>query len=220
MKNITLLCLTLLWAPLPSAAQDISANVGLSSDYVFRGISQTNEDPAIQGGFDFAFGTFYIGTWASNIDFGGPGSSEIDIYLGFSHESGGVTWDVGVLRYIYPSQSELDYNEVYVGFSTRGLGFKAYYSDDFAGIGDAGTYLEGSYEVPLTEKSSFFVGVGYSTFGGDVLLDYYDYKAGISFQLPHGLGLGLTYTDTDLPSDDPLASLADGRLVLSLSKEM
>ena len=47
-----------------------SGNVAMTSDYTWRGVSQSNEDPAIQGGFDYANGLFYAGTWASNVDFG------------------------------------------------------------------------------------------------------------------------------------------------------
>jgi hypothetical protein len=59
----------------------VSANVGYTTDYVFRGISQSNEDAAVQGGVDFACGRFYIGTWGSSIAFGN--GTEIDVYGGY-----------------------------------------------------------------------------------------------------------------------------------------
>ena len=68
-----------------AAAEDeftISGNVTLATDYVFRGQSQTDEEAAIQGGFDMEFGGFYLGTWASNVDFGTDAQAEIDYYGG------------------------------------------------------------------------------------------------------------------------------------------
>ena len=77
-----------------------SGNVAITSDYVWRGISQTDEDPAIQGGFDYANGMFYAGTWASNVDFGDDSDTniEVDFYGGLAGAlESGVTWDVGVI---------------------------------------------------------------------------------------------------------------------------
>ncbi len=77
-------------------------------EYVFRGISQTDEGPAIQGGFDATCGIFYAGVWASNLDFGGDGAGndianiEIDFYAGIKPKTGRITWDLGVIYYAYP----------------------------------------------------------------------------------------------------------------------
>ena len=78
--KILLLLLVLVCAT-PTLAADISGNVTLASTYDFRGMTQTNQEPAIQGGFDVVTDSgFYIGTWASNIAF--DGSVEIDLYAG------------------------------------------------------------------------------------------------------------------------------------------
>ncbi|MDE0488188.1 MAG: TorF family putative porin, partial [Gammaproteobacteria bacterium] len=78
----------------------ISANLAVTTDYVFRGYTQTGEDPAVQGGLDWADSSgWYVGTWASNIDFG-PGddaSIEVDIYAGYGWEANDVSYDVGLL---------------------------------------------------------------------------------------------------------------------------
>ena len=66
------------------AESPISANVALTSNYIFRGQTQNNEDPALQGGFDFEHGSgFYAGVWGSNVDFGGDESTELDFYGGW-----------------------------------------------------------------------------------------------------------------------------------------
>ena len=91
------------------AASPLSFNLGAISDYRYRGISQTRLKPALQGGVDYAApGGFYVGAWASNIqwikDAGGDANVEVDVYGGYKAEMApGLTLDVGVLQYVYPS---------------------------------------------------------------------------------------------------------------------
>jgi uncharacterized protein (TIGR02001 family) len=93
--------------PAPADAQ-LAFNVGAVTDYRYRGISQSRLKPAIQGGADYALGSFYVGAWASTIkwikDFGGDAGVEIDVYGGYKGEiAKGLGYDVGLLTYIYPS---------------------------------------------------------------------------------------------------------------------
>jgi uncharacterized protein (TIGR02001 family) len=98
-------------APAPAEASPLSFNIGLTSDYRYRGISQSRLKPAIQGGVDYAFSSgFYVGVWASSIkwikDAGGDASAEIDVYGGYKGEiAKDFTYDVGVLTYQYPSNN-------------------------------------------------------------------------------------------------------------------
>jgi uncharacterized protein (TIGR02001 family) len=143
-------------APAPRLCT-LSANVGLTSDYIFRGFSQTAEGPAIQGGFDATCGIFYIGVWASSLDFaGGQGgtfsfdtffdaSLEIDSYVGIKPKTGPITWDLGVIYYAYPNALDLNlgfgrrtlnYVELKIGASAEiwkggTLGVTAFYSPDY-----------------------------------------------------------------------------------------
>jgi uncharacterized protein (TIGR02001 family) len=204
-----------------------SANVGLYSQYVFRGISQTNEDPAIQGGFDYEHASgFYIGTWASNISWltDSPGvtgysssSMEIDVYGGYRFnvtEDIGV--DVGLLQYIYPGDNDksvapdADTLEGYVGVSWKWLSAKYSYSfGDTFGVNDAsGTwYLDLSASFPLTEKLSLDLHYGKQEFSGsnggvsnDSQASYDDWKIGLSYSLPQDFTVGAYYTDTSMNS--------------------
>ena len=113
-KTILALAATLAITALPSVshaedASPLSFNVSLTSDYRYRGISQTRLKPAIQGGVDYALPAgFYVGAWASNIkwikDFGGDAGIEIDIYGGYKREIvKDLSLDVGFLTYQYPS---------------------------------------------------------------------------------------------------------------------
>jgi uncharacterized protein (TIGR02001 family) len=113
-KSLLAIAATLTLTALPSISYaQFSANIGLVSDYRYRGISQTRLKPAIQGGLDYGFaGGFYVGVWATNIkwikDFGSDGDVEIDLYGGWKGEiAKDLTLDVGVLTYQYPS-NELD----------------------------------------------------------------------------------------------------------------
>jgi uncharacterized protein (TIGR02001 family) len=98
-----------LCAVLPEFAQaEVSFNVGATTDYRYRGISQTRLRPAVQGGVDYTQGGFYLGAWASTIkwikDFGGDADLEIDLYGGYKGELiKDVNYDVGLLTYQYPS---------------------------------------------------------------------------------------------------------------------
>ena len=106
-----------------------SANVGIYSDYIFRGYTQTQNNPALQGGMDVEHSSgFYAGTWASNVEWTTAGgtmnenSLEVDVYGGYALELAGVGVDVGVLQYLYPgdqSDTVADANatELYVAIS-------------------------------------------------------------------------------------------------------
>ncbi|HXF65323.1 MAG TPA: TorF family putative porin [Burkholderiales bacterium] len=96
----------------PASPHTLTGNVGLFSQYIFRGLTQTNKEPALQGGFDYSHASgFYAGTWASNISWlrdGGAynagGSLEWDFYGGYKGSIGKteVTYDIGLLYYWYP----------------------------------------------------------------------------------------------------------------------
>lgn len=101
-------------APAEKPRCTFSGNVGLASQYVFRGFSQTGEHAAIQGGVDATCGRFYAGFWGSNLDFGGRidpitgqakdvSDIEIDWYAGIKHDFGRFETDLGVIYYSYPA---------------------------------------------------------------------------------------------------------------------
>ena len=92
----------------------VSANVAMTSNYVWRGMTQTTDNMAIQGGFDLDYKGTYIGTWASNVDF--AEGVELDIYAGYAGEFSGVSYDVGFIQYAYPNAVDANnFGEVYAG---------------------------------------------------------------------------------------------------------
>lgn len=91
----------------------ISANMAMTSNYVWRGMSQTGNSPAIQGGVDVDFKGIYAGVWASSFE-GADASAEFDVYLGYANEIAGFSYDVGYNQYTYPNDTDnLNFGEAY-----------------------------------------------------------------------------------------------------------
>lgn len=104
-------------------ADSLSANVSVANNYIWRGLTQTSNEPAVSGGIDYASDSgFYAGTWASNVQYGADDnfSYEHDLYFGFSGESGDVSYDFGYLYYNYDEAAGFDFGEVYgtVGYGS------------------------------------------------------------------------------------------------------
>jgi len=194
----------------PAAQAEISANVAIQSDYVWRGVSQNAEDPSIQGGFDYAHDSgFYVGVWGASVDFGGAESTEGDIYIGYSTEfQSGFGIDVGAIEYTYHGQdgaSDSNFTEYYAGVSYAGFGLTYYAGDEF----DDNIELSYGYD---------FEGPGLSiaaTYGDYDSYNYYQVGLSGSFGGESDIGWDVSYWDTDV-DDDPST---DGRVVLTISKE-
>lgn len=192
-----------------TAMAELSGNVALTSNYVFRGISQNDNSLAIQGGFDYAHDSgFYAGVWASNVDdeFFAESSIELDTYLGWAGDVGPVSVDVGYLRYNYPDNNpdiggyDPETDEYHLGiskdFGAASIGVTVYYSPDFFDLGD-GMYYDVGVDVPV---GSFTLSAHYGMTEIDEKTgisdaDYDDYKLGISTEYA-GFGFELSYTDT------------------------
>lgn len=215
-------------------AQETSftGNVALTSDYVFRGISQTGGNPAVQGGADYTHGPFYVGTWASNIDFEelGAGSGiELDVYGGVRHDVGPIALDAGVIGYFYPGvrdiqagggvEGELDYFEGYLkatAFPTDAwsVGASVYYSPEFSGETGSAYYVEANTAYAVTDAISFSGAVGLQSiddvsgvFPGSFSDEYVTWNAGATYTT-HGFGIDLRYIGTDIDASDDLISQA------------
>lgn len=205
----------------------VSSTWTATNDYDFRGISQSAGDPAIQASIDYAADAgWYVGAWASNIDFGVPSDSELDnpdfefdLYAGFTKTlDSGLSYDVGGIYYTYPQETDFDYLEVYggLGYTAKsGLSVKGkfFYSPDFGGKSTDGNtsaeYLSGDLSVPLPAGFSFLAHAGYS-FGDywDKLKDagagdkYFDWAAGVGYTAGN-FNLALKWIDgSDLKESD------------------
>ena len=139
------------------ATAGLSANAAATSNYVWRGTTQTGNGAAVSGGVDYEapFG-IYAGTWASNttlVGSKGSVSQELDLYAGWAHEFGPVGFDVGVIRYGYPQAEDIDWIEGYVGASFRAgpvdLSAQINVSNDVFGTDENGLYVEFSAETDI-----------------------------------------------------------------------
>jgi len=97
---------------------EISANVALTSNYVWRGMTQSQDSPAIQGGFDLGYEGIYAGVWGSNVNYGSNVSLEADFYAGYANEIAGFGYDLGYIQYVYPNDSDAsNFGEAYLALS-------------------------------------------------------------------------------------------------------
>jgi uncharacterized protein (TIGR02001 family) len=195
----------------------LTANVGLFSNYIFRGISQTSGKPALQGGIDYAHASgFYAGTWASNVswleDFGvyTRSSLEWDFYGGYKANFGDSDFffDVGTLYYYYPgSKNPGAYSantwEIYGALGWKWASAKFSYNlDDYFGARPNGEKTDGTWYLDLS--ATYPIGdTGFALIGHYGILDvkndgsgnseasYEDWKLGASYTVPDGMLKGL-----------------------------
>lgn len=204
-------------AAAPAPEHTFTYNVGLFSQYIFRGLTQTNEDAAVQGGVDYAHSSgFYAGAWASNIswlkDAGAYTSSslELDLYGGYANSIGdtGIGYNVGLLQYIYPGDElpgvkKAETTEVYGSLSYKWLAAKlsVVASDGAFGFrnADGSWYAEVNGNFPILETGiTANLHVGRQEFSGQGtnVFDYTDWKIGATKSWANGVNLGAYYTDT------------------------
>jgi len=204
-----------------ASAGDIEANVSLATDYVFRGFSQTNEDPAISGGFDYGFeGGFYLGIWGSNVNFGDNTSTEIDLYGGYAFDvSESVSLDFGYIYFVYPGETDsLNYSEFVASVSFSDFSFGVVYSPDYFGSDSDAFVLNADYSFSLGGNWGLDLHAGYTTTDEvsvvtDGIDDYVDYSVALTTS-GAGVDFALTFFGTDVDDVDA----ADDRLVFSISK--
>jgi uncharacterized protein (TIGR02001 family) len=229
----TLLVTAFAAAALPSAANaELTGNMGIFSDYRFRGISQTFLKPAFQGGIDYSHSSgFYVGNWNSNVSglVYTDGSLEMDFYGGYKFGAGPVGLDVGVLQYYYPGAKnagvKYDTTEVYIGASWKW--FTAKYSlttSDYFGLAnsDGSGYLDLGFSYEIAPKLTLVAHYGDQAVENSPTSDYSDTKLGITYDL-NGWVLGLAYYDTDLVVNQMNAAgktedVGDSGVVFSVSK--
>jgi uncharacterized protein (TIGR02001 family) len=139
-------------------SHSITVNGGLTSDYVFRGVSQSDEGPSVFAGLDIAYGMFYAGVWGASVDdFVSFGNVELDVYAGIKKSYNGVDFDFGVIYYAYPQDGypvEVDYVELKASASAKvwrdiALTGTVFYSPDYTLEAGATWTFEGKAAVPL-----------------------------------------------------------------------
>jgi uncharacterized protein (TIGR02001 family) len=206
------------------------------SDYRFRGISQTNQDPALQLGFNYNFDVgIYAGLWGSNVDFvdGDGANYELDYIVGYNTNLNELfNLDVSATRYNYPrqrSRPRYSYNEL-VGKLTFNKMFYGLvgFSNDVLNGGENGTYIQLGANVPVAEVYTLSAWIGHydygNTFAGNTecaarnlsCKSIVDYSLGVTRAFGP-VNASLSYVDTNGNIEPYYGSNNDGRFVFSLS---
>lgn len=194
MKNLARLIAfssTLAFSSIPAFAVDgLSANIGATNNYLWRGVTQTNNDAAISGGIDYANDSgFYAGTWTSNASWAENMTYELDLYGGFSGDLGnGFGYDLGYIYYNYDNAANSDFSEVYlnVSYGAFSIGYNTLVDSDAGGSFADDIYITADAEFLVSDDLTLGLHIGHYNFnaGGD----YTEYsvslsKAGFTFAL-------------------------------------
>ena len=186
------------------AQAEVTTNLGATSDYRYRGISQTQNAPAIQGGVDYSHSSgFYAGNWnspVSSLVYTNGAGIETDLYAGYKKEIKGITFDVGSYNYFYPRASvgktNYDTREVYVGAAKGPVSIKVSQSlgDYFAASNSRGSrYYQADVAYPIAgTKASILAHAGRTDVANQTVLDSNDYNAGVGYNLA-GFDLAARY---------------------------
>ncbi|NMH60037.1 TorF family putative porin [Alteromonas ponticola] len=174
-KTTLLLGASAMLAGSPLASAAVEANFGVTSNYLWRGVTQSGDDPSVSGGLDYTHDSgFYAGAWVGTIDWGMGGSTETDLYLGYSGESNGFDYDVGYIYYAYldDDYKDSDFGELYFNGGYLGFGFGVAYTvnsqvDDGMLFDTGDIYYNVSYGWDLANNYSL-----------SLLYGYYDFDAG------------------------------------------
>jgi len=202
------------------ASAELTANAAIASNYIWRGVTQTNDQAAGQGGIDWSHDSgLYVGTWVSNVAFGNVagGGYEMDVYAGFGGEAGGLGYDLGVISYQYPLAPNTNFTEVYASgtFSIVTIGL-SYTADAASGnkntAFDSGDmYVNASLDF-TAGKSDVSVYAGSYMFDADGTgagkageLDYNHYGASISKD-----GFTFAVDKNDIEKTNAFFALGDG----------
>lgn len=199
-----------------SALAAATGNVGAFSEYMFRGVEQSN-GAAVQGGLDYVHRSgLYGGTWISNTDFAGYQSQvryETDVYGGYTFNAGPVAFDVGALFYYYRNDTKTNTIEYYAGATAYGAGLKVYFTDDYFGTSENGTYITANYPIAISDSLALTPQLGYSVGKGpqafvvslfDTTPDqhYLDYSLTLAKTLDSGLTFSFALIGTNLKNED------------------
>ena len=226
--------------PMLASAQ-LTGNVSLTSNYKFRGQDQDTGKvsafkPAVQGGFDYAFGDsgWYVGNWNSSVNWLSGNSLESDVYGGYKFKAGGLDMDVGALAYLYPGNTSGNTTELY-GAATFGPLTAKYshtVSKDYFGWAGAksGSGLKGrntgylSFAVAqevmpkVTLKASVGVTRCASDIKGEGVPNYMDYSVGGAYDFGDGLTLGAAIVGAN--KKDFFGPVNKARVIATLTKTL
>ena len=104
-------------------ATEIEANIGVTSNYLWRGVSQSDNHSSISSGITISNHGFYSGAWVGSVDFNDKTRFETNLFAGYQFENRGIDWDIGLIYYGYHRNSDLNFSEIYATGSYQNVSF-------------------------------------------------------------------------------------------------
>ncbi|SFV58275.1 Conserved hypothetical protein 2001 [hydrothermal vent metagenome] len=162
---VAVLTATTMSSTLVADEVELSANVSATNNYVWRGMTQSANKTAVQGGLDVGYSGLYLGTWVSNVDFGSDATTEIDGYVGYGGEVAGIEYDLGYIQFAYLNEGDANFEEAYLGLS-KDFGVASLGATYSIGIDDAPDDIALEAAIGLPQDYSLDLGWGdYDTVG-------------------------------------------------------
>lgn len=187
--------------PQTETGSDLDISVGLSAatDYVWRGVSQSDNDPAVFATVNLSYRGFYAGAGTENVDFAGI-DQEWDLWAGYVFDLGPAKLDLGVVRYGYvDAPADIDTLEIKAAVTGNagklGLGLAAYHTRNYFGTSQDATYIEATASYPLADALTASAALGHQQIAN--LPDYTTWNLGLSYAVAKGAKINLRYYDTD-----------------------
>lgn len=193
----------------------LGGTAAFTTDYIFRGLTNSNNSPAVQASFDLGYGIFYAGIWGTNTDFGD--GIEIDYYVGITPKWGSITFDIAPLYYTFPGQNtDLDFFELKTGATWAGgnwsLAAINYWSPDFAGAFGQSDAIEGAVGYSFGGKLFNFFSpsisgtIGYQSYE-ELAADYTYWNAGLTLGFLERWSADVRYWDTSYDDTDCVGNI-------------
>lgn len=204
------------------AQAEVTGNVAVTNNYIWRGITQTNDQAAVQGGLDYSSNIgLYAGTWLSNVDFSSEGVSdkgyELDLYGGYAGEIGGFGYDAGAIYYAYPTQTDIDFLELFLSGGYGPFSVGGYFTVDKEGTDNENDiYVVGKADFELDILKGIGLGfeVGRYEYDDSAFKDYTHFGFNISKGTDFGkFSLGIAKNDQG-------GSTGDERVLVTWTHEL
>ena len=194
---------------------DVAFGAALTSDYISGGVSQTGGKPAVQGYVEANYNIFYVGTWASNVDFGDP-DVEIDLYGGIRPEIESAAFDLGYAHYFYADNTSPNYGAIYASaeyYATDSLtvGGNTNFAPDYSQMGDYSLWFEGTADYALPAGFGVSGAVGYQYYADSLdLPDYWTWNAGVYWSWEETVTIDLRYVGSGLSKSECASLMSRG----------
>ncbi len=205
----------------PARAIEVSASAGSYSDYLFRGISQTGNDAAVQGSISASYGAFSASVWASNVSFA---DAEIDFTGSYAFDAAGSSFAIGGIYYAYPGSAPgTSYVEGFAAWSAQAgpasVGAGVYLSPDFTLDSGFAVYSQANASFPIVDELALNLQGGRQWIDDNAaagLPDYWRWSAGLAYTYDL-FTVSITYEDTDVSEGLCASNICGPQIVAGLS---